>query len=88
MAQNTPFQFPIKAEDTTQSCTHASLSPLNTSVSGPSSSNSPQQQNNQKLSLDWDDIDDKDEDESDNTNAERQRRFSKELRLTLFGYGG
>lgn len=84
MAHNTPFQLTIKSEDAAQSTSpHTNLSPLNASGSG---GPSPQQQNYQKLSLDWDG-NDEDEDESDKTNAERKRMFSKELRLTLFGYG-
>ena len=88
MAHNAPFQLTIKSDDAVQSTSpQANLSPLNASGSGPSPNNSSQQQNYQKFSLDWDDLDDKDEDESDKTNAERKRMFSKELRLTLFGYG-
>ena len=88
MAHNTPFQLTIKPDDTVQSTSpQTNLSPLSASSAGPSPSNSSQQQNYQKFSLDWDELDDKDEDESDKTNAERKRMFSKELRLTLFGYG-
>ena len=94
MAQNTPFQLTIKPDDAAHSSSQANSSPMNPGSSGPSpgssgpsSCSSSQQPNYQKFSLDWDDLDDKDEDESEKTSAERKRMFSKELRLTLFGYG-
>ena len=88
MAHNSPFQLTIKAEDGAQSTPQNNVSPINASGSGPSpGSSSAQQQNYQKLSLDWDELDDKEEDDSERTSAERKRMFSKELRLTLFGYG-
>ena len=86
MAQNTPFQLTIKPDDAAHSSSQANSSPMNPGSSGPSPGSS-SQQNYQKFSLDWDDLDDKDEDESEKTSAERKRMFSKELRLTLFGYG-
>ena len=89
MAQNTPFQLTIKPDqDAVQSSPQSNMPSMSASgSSGPSPTGSAQNQNYQKFTLDWDDMDEKDEDESDKTNAERKRMFSKELRLTLFGYG-
>ena len=89
MAQNVPFQLTIKPDqDALQTSPQSNMPSLGAgSSSGPSPTNSSQQQNYQKYNLDWDDLDEKDEDESEKTNAERKRMFSKELRLTLFGYG-
>ena len=89
MAQNTPFQLTIKPDqDALQSSPQSNMPSMSGSgSSGPSPTGSAQNQNYQKFTLDWDDMDEKDEDESDKTNAERKRMFSKELRLTLFGYG-
>merc|ERR1719204_1720546 len=41
-----------------------------------------------KFNTDWDDWEDRDEmEDSEKTLAEKKRMFTKELRLTLFGYG-
>ena len=87
MAQPTAYQMAARSDDSAQLSTQLTPSPSNVPVSAPSPSNTPQQQNFQKFTLDWDDLDDKDDDESEKTNLERKRMFSKELRLTLYGYG-
>ena len=89
MAHNTSFQMALKLEaDPAQiSSQPISQSPSTVPTSSSSNNAQQQQQNFQKLTLDWDDLDDKDEDESEKTYLERKRMFSKELRLTLYGYG-